>query len=343
MATISAATPPAIPGAAQAFHFSTDAFLEHERVSAWREVFGRTLLNIDIAPRSVETFRANAAITRSAGFRVMRTSASAADYANSPSLITDDDVSFVWTQCRSRAHQVGRSEDLAPGEGVLMSHGDVGGVAFLDACRYVALAFPKSALAPLVPDIGELFARRVPLANPAQRMLLRYLDLANEEHLAADPELQSAVGNHVCDLLALAVGATRDAAEMARRRGLAAVRLSAMKDDIRKACHRPDLSVRAVAARHGVSARYVQRVFEESGATFTQYLTEQRLASAYKALQRPTSGHVPISTIAYDCGFSDVSHFNRAFRRRFGCTPGEVRKTSRSRIQGSNGRPDHRF
>jgi AraC-like DNA-binding protein len=330
MATISAATPPAIPGAAQAFQFSTDAFREHERVSAWREVFGRTLLKIDIAPRSAETFRADATVIRSARFRVMRASASAVDCANSPSLITNDDVSFVWIKCRSRAHQVGRSEDLAPGDGVLMSHGDVGGMAFMDACRYVALAFPKSALAPLVPDIGKLFARRVPLANPAQRMLLRYLDLANEEPVAADPELQSAVANHVCDLLALAVGATREAAEVARRRGLSAVRLSAMKDDIRKACHRPDLSVRAVAARHGVSARYVQRVFEESGSTFTQYLAEQRLAAAYQALRRRTSADLPISTIAFDCGFSDVSHFNRAFRRRFGCTPSEVRKTSQS-------------
>jgi AraC-like DNA-binding protein len=329
MANVDAATPPAVPGAAQMSQFSTDAFREHERVAAWREVFGRTLLNIDIAPRSVETFRANATIIRSAGFRMMCTSASAVDCANSPSLITNDDVSFVWMQCRSRAHQIGRSEDLTPGDGVLMSHGDVGGVAFLDACRYVALAFPKSTLAPLVPDISELFARRVPLSNPAQRMLLRYLELGQEDQIAADQDLQAAFSDHVCDLLALALGATRDATELARSRGVRAARLRAMQDDVRKSCHLADLSVHAVAARHGVGARYVQRLFEESGSTFTQYLAEQRLAAAYKALCRRTSADLPISTIAFDCGFSDVSHFNRAFRQRFRCTPSEVRKTSR--------------
>ena len=82
----------------------------------------------------------------------------------------------------------------------------------------------------------------------------------------------------------------------------------------------------AIGVRHGVSARYVQRIFEESGTTFTQYLTEQRLAAAHGALRRPSTAVLPISTIAYDCGFSDVSHFNRLFRQRYGCRPSDVRK-----------------
>jgi AraC-like DNA-binding protein len=161
------------------------------------------------------------------------------------------------------------------------------------------------------------------------RMLARHVDLGEADLIAADVALQAAFANHVCDLLALALGATRDAAEQAQTRGLPAARLRAMKDDIRKSCRRPGLTVRAVAARYSVSARYVQRLFEESGSTFTQYLTEQRLAAAYNALRRSASAGAAISTIAYDCGFSDVSHFNRLFRRRFGCTPTDLRKTLR--------------
>jgi AraC-like DNA-binding protein len=36
------------------------------------------------------------------------------------------------------------------------------------------------------------------------------------------------------------------------------------------------------------------------------------------------AGH-SIRTIAFDSGFSDLSSFNRAFRRRFGMTPSEAR------------------
>jgi AraC-like DNA-binding protein len=32
-----------------------------------------------------------------------------------------------------------------------------------------------------------------------------------------------------------------------------------------------------------------------------------------------------ISAIAYDCGFGDISYFNRMFRQRFGETPSDRR------------------
>jgi AraC-like DNA-binding protein len=318
------------PGEPQAFHFSTDVYREHERVAAWREAFGRTLLNIDIAPRSADGFHASATLFRFADLGLIRASTSPVHQCNSKSLITNDDISFGGVlDGRWDASQLGRGEDLHPGDCVLLSNGDVGALTFPDECRYVVFSVPRSALAPLVPDIGALIARRVPASNPALRMLMRYVELGHEDHLAASPELQMTFTHHVCDLLALTLGATRDAMELARTRGVPAARLRAIKDDIRQALGSPDLSVHTIAARHGVSARYVQRIFEESGSTFTEYVTEQRLAAAYKALRRRTPARVPISTIAYDCGFTDVSHFNRVFRQRFGCTPSDVRNAAR--------------
>jgi AraC-like DNA-binding protein len=314
----------------QIFHFSTDAFRKHERVAAWREVFGRTVLKIDIAPKSAEDFRASAAISRFPNLGLVRASTSAVQQGNSRRLISSDDVSFgVVMNSRWGASQLGRSMELYPGDGMLMSNGDVGSLIFPDECRYLAFGLPKSALTALVPDVGALFARRVPATNRALRLLLRYLELVQDEHPMTAPELQTAFVNHVCDLLALAVGATRDATELAKTRSVSAARLSAMKDDIRKTLNNSNLSVHDIAARYGVSARYVQRIFEDSGFTFTQYVTEQRLEAAYKALRHRASAGVPISTIAYDCGFADISHFNRVFRQRFGCTPSDVRNAAR--------------
>ena len=316
----------------QVFRFSTDAFREHERVAAWREAFGRTLLSIDIRPQSKDGFSASAAIFRSATLGLLRASTAPVRQGNSRKLISSDDVTFSWIlSARLRASKLGRTVDLGPGDAVLMTNADVGEMVFPEACEYASLRLPKLTLAPLVPDLGALVARRIPASSPALRLLSRYVDLEQADLLAANPALQAAFTHHVCDLLALALGATRDVAELARTRGLPAAQLVAMQDDIRKSCHHAGLSVHALAARHGVSARHVQRMFEDSGSTFTEYLTEQRLASAYKALRRSTSADLPISTIAYDCGFADVSHFNRLFRRRFGSTPTEVRKTTRSR------------
>lgn len=319
----------AAPDETRAFQFSTDEYREHERVDAWREVFGRNLLHLDFLPRSEATFHAKAQIFRSPTLRVLRATSAVAQQGTSRGLINNDDVSFIWVMsAHSSVSQLGRSEGLVSGDAVLMSHQDLGRLAFEGDSEYMALALPRTTLAPLVPDLGALFPRTVPSANPAQRMLRRHLELAHEDLIVGGEELRTVFIEHACDLLALAVGATKDVTQLARSRGLAAARLRAIKDDIRKNCHRPGLSLSALAARHSVSARYVQRVFEESGSTFTQYVAEQRLALAYKTLRRRTLAAVPISTIALDCGFSDVSHFNRLFRQRFGCTPSDVRNTA---------------
>lgn len=318
-------------GAALAFQFSTDAFRKRERVAAWREVFGRAVLNIDVAPSTEDDFRARATVFRSGTFGMIRAETSPVEQSNSHSLISNDDISFCcvlnspWS-----ATQSGRNTDLGLGDGVLMSNGEIGKLSFFEASSYVAFGLPKAQLAALVPDHDALLARRIPAGNHALRLLLGYLSLAQGDAFGCDAALDGAFADHVCDLLALALGATRDAAEVARRRGLPAARLEAIKDDIRKAYRRPDLSIHAIAARHGVSARYVQRIFEETGATFTQYLMEQRLLAAYKALRRTGSAVLPISMIALESGFSDVSHFNRLFRQRFGCTPNEVRKAAKT-------------
>jgi AraC-like DNA-binding protein len=326
MAVGEEANPGARPGAAQVFRFSTEAFREHERIAAWREVFGQTVLRIDIAPRESGIFQAQAEIILGPSIGLMRAETSAAEQGNSPSLITNDDVSFGCVlDAPWRARQLGRDSALEPGDGVLMSNSDVGALAFPQACRYVTFGIPRAALAPRVPDLGALFARPVAKENPALRMLRRYLDLGIDGLVAGEPALQQAFADHVADLLALALGATRDAAEQARSRGLAAARLRAIQDDVRRNLAQADLSVHAIAARHGLSPRAVQRLFEDSGTTFTQYLTEQRLDAARHALRAAAVTRAAISTIAYDCGFSDVSHFNRLFRRRFACTPSDIR------------------
>src|SRR5262245_37465494 len=129
------------------FRFSTTQYRAHERVAAWREVFGRTLLHIDIAPRSTEGFQADALIARSSSFGLLHASASATDQANSRSLIVNDDVTFgIATTSPWGASQLGRTTDLQPGGGALMSNSDVGAITLPNDCRYLVFSVPRSAI-----------------------------------------------------------------------------------------------------------------------------------------------------------------------------------------------------
>lgn len=59
-----------------------------------------------------------------------------------------------------------------------------------------------------------------------------------------------------------------------------------------------------------------------SGASFTSRLNKLRLRKAAELLQHAQRR---ISDVAFECGFNDLSYFNRCFRRRFGLTPSVAR------------------
>jgi AraC-like DNA-binding protein len=110
---------------------------------------------------------------------------------------------------------------------------------------------------------------------------------------------------------------------------LRAARLNAIKADIVARLGDEGLSVAATALRHRVTPRYVHMLFEVEGVTFSEYVIEQRLARAYRMLQDQTYAGHTISAVAFEVGFSNLSHFNRVFRRRYGATPSEVRAHAR--------------
>lgn len=86
-----------------------------------------------------------------------------------------------------------------------------------------------------------------------------------------------------------------------------------------------NFSVQQAADALGVSIRQIQRAFSLVGTTPSDYLLHKRLECACQQLiARNSDPRKPlISTIAYSCGFNDVSYFNRQFRRYFGCAPGK--------------------
>jgi AraC-like DNA-binding protein len=160
------------------------------------------------------------------------------------------------------------------------------------------------------------------------RLMTRYADVMNDDEALATPELRRSIALHMHDLAALLLGATRDGADAAKKRGVRAARLRAIKDDIVENLAPRNLSASTVAARHGVTARYVNMLFEIEGRSFSEFVLAQRLARAHRMLADQRLLGRRISAIAYDVGFGDLSYFNRTFRKLCAATPSEVRKAS---------------
>jgi AraC-like DNA-binding protein len=132
-------------------------------------------------------------------------------------------------------------------------------------------------------------------------------------------------GEHLVDLVALAIGAEGEAREIAEQRGARAVRLAAIQRMISQQFGNPNLNAATIAVQLGVTPRYVHLLLEATGRSFTQHLLDQRLEQAAALLRDPRRQDRQIADVARETGFTDLSHFNRVFRRRFGDTPSGVR------------------
>jgi len=150
--------------------------------------------------------------------------------------------------------------------------------------------------------------------------------LIKERPLAA-PQLQHLAVSQISELVALTLGATRDAACTEMVQGLPAARLRAAKSYIVENCGRRNLSISVVAAHVGVTPRYLQKLFEADRKTFSEWLLYQRLMRVHRMLCRPEFAERTVSAIAYDAGFGDLSYFNRCFRKLYGVTPRDVKKS----------------
>jgi AraC family transcriptional regulator len=87
------------------------------------------------------------------------------------------------------------------------------------------------------------------------------------------------------------------------------------------------LSLEQLAVAAGLSPYHFLRVFEQlTGLTPHQYVLRARLR---QAATRLAAEPAKVLDIALDCGFGDVSNFNRAFRNEFGVNPVRFRSQAR--------------
>lgn len=131
------------------------------------------------------------------------------------------------------------------------------------------------------------------------------------------------------EIVSYILGAARDGAAVEKARGPAAARLRAIKADIVENLCSRELTIVSVAERHRVTPRYVRKLFEGDGVTFSEFVLAQRLARARRMLADPRHDAETISAIAFACGFGDLSYFNRVFRRQYAATPTAVREAAR--------------
>src|ERR1044071_3137727 len=135
------------------FRICTDDFPPRERALAWRELYGRSVLRLEIEPLSDAPFSSEILISQMPDLGVARGQASPFRVGRTRELLTDGDDGLIFqiTDVAGRAAQLGHDVDVAAHEAVLLSCADIGSFTFPASGKVLALALAPRRARPARP------------------------------------------------------------------------------------------------------------------------------------------------------------------------------------------------
>jgi AraC-like DNA-binding protein len=315
--------------------WSTEMLPERARFSTFREEFARLNLALDVIDHSGGRPRIDVTYLPLGAVGVCGVAATPVEFIRHKHHLKDSRDQFGLNIVETgpvKFANAGQERLYDAGSACLIDRGRPLRVFGPRGARVRYVTVQAAALKSLVAQPEDLSGRPV-RPGPALRLLDRYLRSLASLKEPPSSELASTIGVHLLDLVAATLGPTAEAANIVTDRGVKAARLQAILAEVAQRFSDPNFDLNNVAGALGMSRRYVQKLLEGTGKSFTEHLAGCRLEHAFAMLTDPHRLHLPIIDIAFAVGFGDVSHFNRMFRRYFGETPSGVRAASTMREQ----------
>jgi AraC-like DNA-binding protein len=300
--------------------------MQRDPVREWREQYARCCLRVDFEPLAGSAFHASVKPIFPE-LRIVRATLSPGFLFRDDDLLRDGDdrIGFVVAQSGElTARHLGREIRLAPGDATMMLMGATGGVGWRENSTLFDMLIPPAEWEARGTRPEDGLMQRLWGKSDAIQLLRRYIRCLERTGLTAFGNDHTIARGHIIDLMVLAATPHRSVGESSLS-AVASAHLHATFDHIASHFSNPELSLSEVAQNMRISTRYLQRLLKTSGTSFTAHVTELRLNHAFTLLTAQGKSDVRICDIALQAGFSDISHFNRLFRARFGDTPSGVR------------------
>ncbi|NRP75670.1 HTH-type transcriptional activator RhaS [Ensifer psoraleae] len=300
---------------------------KRDPIHRWREEYARRWLSIDFTPLSDTPFRVSVEPIFD-DLRIARTSFSPGITFRDKELVKDGDNAFSLLISPTRNLEIkhrGRELRLGIGDATPLHVSDTGTVGSGEDFAFISVLIPCLELEDRVAHPDDAVMRRLPRNSEVLRLLRHYIRSLETSHFNGSAESRELVRGHIVDLASLALN-QHDTVGESKLSAVVAARIAMVVEEIATSFHKPELSVGSVAQSLKISPRYVQRLLEMTGTSFTERVNELRLQRALLMLAGRRNNRQRISDIAFQVGFSDLSHFNRLFRARFGEPPSSVRE-----------------
>lgn len=311
--------------------FWTDEYPAHQRLEAWRSVLSQLLLNVDLKPLSNEPFRVEASLRALTGIRFGSGHFTPSVYCRTREIAANDNddlLLIVNLEGPLSVQLDGRELVIREGDGCLLSCTQAFDLIRHAAGKLLFARIERNCVTPAVPNVDQWVGQTIPRSNEALSHFTTFLRKLDERQPLESEELRRCVVTHVFNVLALILNSPAASVKPQDHERAGATRLSSIRKYVTQHLADQDISIAGVAAANHLSPRQLQRLFEASGTTFSEYLLMERLKSVHAALLDAGQRERSVSDIAIANGFGDVSYFNRAFRRQYGSSPSEVRRAA---------------
>ena len=319
--------PQSLSSSRQAVALDTQAVRDNERVDYWREMVLRLFADVQIAAPAEPNFHGS---MHSNLTDVMRLTHVAAAPQSVQRLHRDARESYedcyfavLMLSGKQRMQQDNRQVEIQAGDFAIYDGARPHRLDFDQEWSELVLSIPRPTLNRLVPGMNNLTSRKLASDSSSGEVLRNFLQsVATNLPRLSEKELASLSFNAL-NMIGSTLTLNHPLNESAM--GAREVALLRAKMLIDANLGDPCLDTNRIARRLGLSARYLNRLFNSEQTSLMRYVWNLRLDRCRDELMRLGPGHHRVLDIALRWGFSDMSHFSRAFKLRFGISPRDCR------------------
>jgi AraC family transcriptional activator of tynA and feaB len=309
---------------------STAEVTARERFGYWHDIIARNLLDLDFGLVDETPFEATfgcasidtitLSTVNASAHRVSRSEASIAR-SGSDHII----LNFVLSG-RMITEQDGRTAVVGAGDAVACDARRFYSLQFDGPIELINVRIPLQSLAHAVAGLQRVTAVNLNSNSPLCPLTFAHLAALLGRAASLSEASSRSVANSLSELIAgLLIDAGQgNSAQQTDYRYLALMRIKAF---VERHLGDFELNPALVASALRLSPRYMNQLLELEGTSLSRYIWRRRLERAAADLSNSALNNLSISSIALNNGFSDLSHFSKAFRDRFAQSPSEYRST----------------
>lgn len=303
-------------------NISTSDVTALERLPFWNQLASQMVAPLEIEAMDPERFQARLYRRRIRECEIVSPVSAPANISNNGQQ-GDAGVLNLQLQLvgRSRNFTNGRACELEEGDFLLYDPSQPLRLSFTEPTQVVVLRLPVAQIEQRLPRLRQLAGVKIRGDRGPGAVFSSFLRKAWKQMQIDDGGWVETLDEVIWPLLDMAYATEQRESVAGSRRD---ERRHQLFDIVARELCDPELDARAIARTMGVSARYVQMMFAEMATTPSAYIQHKRLELAARRFAREGAGAM-VTNVAFDVGFSDLSSFCRAFRRRFNMSPRDYR------------------